>query len=54
MRIPHHISDNPDGTMGFIKSSALYLLGHMEPSLRLSLYLGRSLGGYSMGTTMGY
>jgi hypothetical protein len=38
----------------FIKSSALYLLVHMELSLRLSFYLRRSLHGYTVGTTVGF
>jgi hypothetical protein len=36
----------------FIKSSVLYLSVHMELSLRLSFYLRRSLGGYTVGTTV--
>jgi hypothetical protein len=39
---------------GFIKSSALYQSVHMELSLRLSFYLRRSLGGYTVGTTVGF
>jgi hypothetical protein len=36
----------------FIKSSALYLSVHMELSLCLRFYLRRSLGGYTVGTTV--
>jgi hypothetical protein len=35
---------------GFIKSSALYQLIHMEQSLRLSFYLRCSLRGYTVST----
>jgi hypothetical protein len=38
----------------FIKSSVLYLSVHMELSLHLSFYLGRSLGVYTVGTTTGF
>jgi hypothetical protein len=38
----------------FIKTSVLYLLRHMELILRLSFYLRRCLGGYTLGTTMGF
>jgi hypothetical protein len=38
----------------FIKSSALYLLVHMELSLRMSFYLRCNLRGYTVGTTPGF
>jgi hypothetical protein len=38
----------------FIKSSALYLLVHMELSIHLSFYLRHNLGGYTEGTTVGF
>jgi hypothetical protein len=38
----------------FIKSSVLYLSVYMELSIRLSFYLRRSLGGYTVGTTVGF
>jgi hypothetical protein len=38
----------------FIKSSALYLLVHMEHSLLLSFYLRYCLGGYTVGTAVGF
>ena len=47
-------SDNPDGTVGFFKSSALYLSVHIELSLHLSFYLRHSLGGYMVDTTAGF
>jgi hypothetical protein len=49
---PH--SDNLDRIVGFIKSSVLYQLVHIELDLRLSFYLKRSLRGYMVGTTMGF
>ncbi len=39
---------------GFIKSSAQNKALHMEISLRLSFYLRRSLGGYTVGTTTAF
>jgi hypothetical protein len=38
----------------FFKPSALYLLVHMELSLRLSVYFRYSLGGYIMDTAVGF
>jgi hypothetical protein len=54
MRILQYNSDNLDGTVGFLKSSALYLLVHMEPSLRPSFYLRHNLRGYTVDTTAGF
>jgi hypothetical protein len=54
VRIPHHILRTRMESWDFIKSSALYLLVHMEFILRLSFYLRRSLRGYTVGTTMGF
>jgi hypothetical protein len=39
---------------GFIKSSALYILVHIELSLRLGFYLRHSLGASTVGTTVGF
>jgi hypothetical protein len=39
---------------GFIKSSVQNKAIHMEHSLRLSFQLRRSLGGYTVGTTVGF
>jgi hypothetical protein len=51
VRIPHHILTTRTEPWGFFKLSVLYLLVHMELSLRLSFYLRRSLEGYTVGTT---
>jgi hypothetical protein len=39
---------------GFIKSSVQNKVVHMEPSLCVSFQLRRSLGGYTVGTTVGF
>jgi hypothetical protein len=39
---------------GFIKSSMQNKAAHMELSLRLSFQISHSLGGYMVGTTMGF
>jgi hypothetical protein len=54
VRIPGHILTTRMELWDFIKSSALYLLVHMELSIRLSFYLRRSLGGYTVSTTAGF
>jgi hypothetical protein len=50
----HHILTTRTEQWDFIKSSALYLSVQMELSLRLSFYLRRSLGGYTVGRTVGF
>jgi hypothetical protein len=54
VQISHHILTTQMELWDLIKSSVLYLLVHMELSLRLSFYLRCSLGGYTVGTTMGF
>jgi hypothetical protein len=54
VQILHHILTTRMEPWDFIKSSALYLLVHMETILRLSFYLRRSLRGYTVGTTAGF
>jgi hypothetical protein len=54
VRILHHILPTQMELWDFIKSSALYLSVHMEVHLHLSFYLRRSLGGYTVGTTVGF
>jgi hypothetical protein len=54
VRIPHHILTTQMEQWGFFKSLALYQSVHMEVSLRLSFYLERSIGGYTVGTTTGF
>jgi hypothetical protein len=50
----HHILTARMELWGFIKSSAQNKAVHMELSLRLSFYLKRNLGGYTVGTTTGF
>jgi hypothetical protein len=50
----HHILTTQTEPWDFIKSSALYLSVHMELSLHLRFYLKHSLGGYMVGTTVGF
>jgi hypothetical protein len=54
MRNPHHILTTQAEPWDFIKSSAFYLSVHMELSLHLSFYHRCSLGGYTVGTTVGF
>jgi hypothetical protein len=54
VRILHHILTTWKESWNFIKSTALYLLVHMELSLCLSFYLRHSLRGYTVGTIMGF
>jgi hypothetical protein len=54
VQIQHHILITQMELWDFIKLSVLYLLVHMELSFRLSFYLRRSLGGYTVGTTAGF
>jgi hypothetical protein len=54
VQIQHHILITQMELWDFIKLSVLYLLVHMELSFRLSFYLRRSLGGYTVGTTTGF
>jgi hypothetical protein len=54
VRTPHHILTTEMELWGFIKSSARNKALHMEISLRLSFYLRRSLGGYTVGTTTAF
>jgi hypothetical protein len=51
VQILHHILTTQMELWDFIKSSTLYLLVHMELSLRQSFYLRCSLRGYTVGTT---
>jgi hypothetical protein len=52
VQIPHHILTARMEPWGFFKSSTLYLSIHMKLSLRLSFYLKRSLGGYTVHMTV--
>jgi hypothetical protein len=54
VQILHHFLTTQTKLWDFIKSSVLYLLVHMKFSLRFSFYLKHSLGGYTVGTTMGF
>jgi hypothetical protein len=54
VRILHHILTTWMEPLDFIKSSALYLLVHMDLSLLLSFYLRCSLEGYTVGTITGF
>jgi hypothetical protein len=54
VRILHHILTTWMEPWDFIKLSALYLSVHIELSLHLSFYLTRNLGGYTVGTTVGF
>jgi hypothetical protein len=54
VQIPHHILTTWMELWDFIKSSVLYLSIQMELSLRLSFYLRCILGGYTVGTTVGF
>jgi hypothetical protein len=52
--MPHHILTTQIEPWGFIKSSAQNKALHMKLSLRLIFYHKRSLGGYMVGTTVGF
>jgi uncharacterized SAM-dependent methyltransferase len=52
--MPHHILTTRMELCGFIKSSVQNNAVHMKLGLRLSFYLRRSLGGYTVGTTAGF
>jgi hypothetical protein len=52
--MPHHSLTTLMELSGFVKSSAENKVVHMQLSLRLSFYHRRRLGGYTMGTTMGF
>jgi hypothetical protein len=52
--MPHHILITWTELWGFIKLSAQKQVVHIELSLRPSFYLRRSLGGYLVGTTVGF
>jgi hypothetical protein len=54
VRITHHILTTRTEPWGFIKLLALYQLVHVELSLHLSFYLRCNIGGYTVGTTMGF
>jgi hypothetical protein len=54
VQISHHIQTTRMELWDFIKSSALYLLVHMELGLCQSFYLSRSLGAYTVGSTKGF
>jgi hypothetical protein len=54
VRMPHHILITRMEPWGFIKSSTQNKVVHMELSLRLSFYLRHSLGGYMVGTAIGF
>jgi hypothetical protein len=54
MQILHHILTTRTEPWDFVKSPVLYLSVHIKFSLRMSFYLTRSLGGYTMGITMGF
>jgi hypothetical protein len=50
----HMPSDYSDGTGGYSESSAKTKIVHIKPSLCPSFQLGCSLGGYTVGTTVGF
>jgi hypothetical protein len=50
----HHLLTTRTELWGFIKSSAQNKAVHMELSLHLSFQLIRSLGAYTVGTTVGF
>jgi hypothetical protein len=52
VRIMDHILTTRTEPWGFIKSSALYKLVHVELSLPLCFYVRRNIGGYMVCTTM--
>jgi hypothetical protein len=54
VQMPLHILTIRIELWGFIKPSASNQAVHMELSLRLSFYLRYNLGGYTVGTTMGF
>jgi hypothetical protein len=54
MQIPHHILTTQMEPWGFIKPSAQNKIVLMKLSLCLSFYLRCSLGGYTVGTTVGF
>jgi hypothetical protein len=54
VRMLHHILTTRMELSGFIKLLAQNKVVHIEPSLRLSFYLRHSLGGYTVGTTVGF
>jgi hypothetical protein len=47
-------SNKLNGTVGLHTSSVQIKAVHMDLSFRLSFQLSRSLGGYIVGTTMGF
>jgi hypothetical protein len=54
MQMSHHILTTQMEPRGFIKPSASNQAVYMELSLHLSFYLKRNLGGYTVGTTIGF
>jgi hypothetical protein len=54
VQMPLHILTIQIKLWGFIKPSASNQAVHTELSLRLSFYLRCNLGGYTVGTTMGF
>jgi hypothetical protein len=52
--MPHHILTTRVEPRGFIKSSVQNKEVHIELSLHLNFHLRRSLGGYMVGTIMGF
>jgi hypothetical protein len=52
--MPHHILTTQTEPWGFIMSLAQNQSVHMEHSLHLSFYHRHSLGGYKVGTTVGF
>jgi hypothetical protein len=54
VRKPRHFLTTRMGLWCFIKSSAQNKAVYMELSLRLSFQLRCRLGGYTVGTTMGF
>jgi hypothetical protein len=54
MRTSHHLLTTWMELWGFIKSSAQNKAVHLGLSLHLSFQLSHSLGGYTMGTIMGF
>jgi hypothetical protein len=54
VQIPHHILTTRMESWGSFKSSVSNLSVHMELSFRLSFYLRYNLGGYTVGTNVGF
>jgi hypothetical protein len=52
--MPHHILTTRMELWGFDKSSAQNQAVHLELSLGMSIYLKRSIRGYTVGTTTGF